>query len=211
MTSKKSKQQSGIVMLTVLLLIIMFTGLGILAVRQTTNELRSVRLYGESEQAKACAEGTLTLLISDIDPNTWANTNRTCTGTARETYQFQFDGANFPADGLITASLNLNPNCLDYLPGEPPNPYLSGRQNLTVTGYDPSNSLTAVCDGQIVFRPPYRVTPPSGNQTNVENETMEWKQFEAQSTASYGLPPGILENYPRGQATANAQMIIGPL
>ncbi len=58
--------QEGAILFVVMLLIIMFTGLGLLAMRHTRQELRSTGAYFDNMQAASLAESALAMAATDI-------------------------------------------------------------------------------------------------------------------------------------------------
>ena len=57
--------QEGAILFVVMLLIIMFTGLGLLAMRHTRQELRSTGAYFDNMQAASLAESALAMAATD--------------------------------------------------------------------------------------------------------------------------------------------------
>ncbi len=64
-------------MLMVVLLVIMFTGLGMLAIRHTRGELRSAGAFMDSAQAAAAAETAVLMVATDMRKN-WRRQNDRC-------------------------------------------------------------------------------------------------------------------------------------
>ena len=66
------KSEAGVIMLLVVLLVVMFTGLGLLAMRHTRGELRSGGAFRDSVQAESAAEAGILMVATDIRAN-WAS------------------------------------------------------------------------------------------------------------------------------------------
>jgi Tfp pilus assembly protein PilX len=89
--NRKRGKEGGLVLLMVLLLVIMFTGLGLMAMRHTQGEIRSSGAYMDSLQASALAEGALAMAVTDIKENYsfYKHENPPC-GGAYSNYMAQF-------------------------------------------------------------------------------------------------------------------------
>ena len=61
----RAEGQEGAILFIVMLLIIMFTGLGLLAMRHTRQELRSTGAYFDNMQAASLAESALAMAATD--------------------------------------------------------------------------------------------------------------------------------------------------
>jgi Tfp pilus assembly protein PilX len=206
----RTKEQSGIVLLTVLLLVVMFTGIGLMAMRHTQGELRSAGAYMDSTQAALAAEAGLTMVATDMRLN-FEDESAACVS-----YAAQFNTASwgdytaFRAGGEKTFfSPAFNPDCTTYVAGTVPLPELSGTAALAET---PVLS-NATADVVIVQERPVLAGPPPGFSSDGQNQSYDWYVFTVHSTASYGVPAsgGTNPLYVRGNAEAEARIMIGPV
>jgi hypothetical protein len=208
----RAKEQSGIVLLTVLLLVIMFTGVGLMAMRHTQSELRSAGAYLDSTQAALAAEAGLALVATDMRLNfedetdgcgsyvaqfttaTWADT------TLRSGGEKTFFSPDFMPSGS---------DCTDYGAGTVPLPSLSGAAALAETPVLSNATANVV----IVQERPVLAAPPPGFSSDEQGQSYDWYFFTVHSTASYGVPAsgGVNPVYVRGNAAAEARVMIGPV
>jgi Tfp pilus assembly protein PilX len=95
---KSRATEAGYVLIIVLLLIIMFTGLGVLAMRHTRQELRSAGAYLDATQAADLVRGALALVATDLR-------------TSSDYYEYKFletEGSDGGVDDVETYNIPLN-------------------------------------------------------------------------------------------------------
>lgn len=88
-------------MLMVVLLVIMFTGLGMLAIRHTRGELRSAGAFMDSAQAAAAAETAVLMVATDMRRN-WRRQNDRCPDSYYTAFQRAIDDEALNPDNSDT-------------------------------------------------------------------------------------------------------------
>lgn len=197
---RKRKRQRGAVLLMVLLLVVMFTGIGLLAIRHIRGEMRSAGAYRDSLQAAAIAEAAISLVATDMRLY-W---DYTCAASG-DNYSTQFHALSGSNTGLrlkFSPAFRANADCPDD-PGLIPDVELSGGSGLAKTSFF-SDSVAGVTITQDY---PVEAPPPPGFS---DDENSKFYYFNVESTATYGhkdTPSGM----ERGEAVARSRMLIGPL
>ncbi len=206
----RAKEQSGIVLLTVLLLVVMFTGVGLMAMRHTQGELRSAGAYLDSTQAALAAEAGLAMVTTDMRLN-FEDESEDCVSYAAQFNTATWDDTAFRSGGEKTFfSPAFNPDCSTYPAGTVPLPELAGTSPLAQTPVLANATANVV----IVQERPVLAGPPPGFSGDGQNQSYDWYYFSVHSTASYGVPStsgGTLPLYVRGNAEAEARVMIGPV
>lgn len=202
--------QRGTVILVVMLLVIMFTGLGLLAMRHTRLELRSTGAYLDATQAAALADGALATVATDLR-------------ISSDYYQYMFmntDYAGIPADGQpeeyqIPLSEELNPAGEEIDTDTAPQdngaiPQLTGTLAVdeTTGALYGAEALTRVKHGAPALGP-----CPPGYSCN-EEQNYAWYYFVVNATAEYG--PRVAADpahplYEQGRAEARGRVMVGPV
>jgi Tfp pilus assembly protein PilX len=197
------KRQEGTVLLMVLLLVVMFTGIGLLAIRHIRGEMRAAGAYRDSVQAAAVAEAAIALAATDMRLY-W---DYTC-DTGGYNYYTQFLGFSGTTNGLklkFSPAFRGGAECADD-PGQVPDTELSGSASLAKTSLF-SDSVSGVTIEQDY---PINAPAPPGFSSKQENQTYGFYYFNIQSSATYGhrnTPSG----YEKGEAIARSRMLIGPI
>ncbi len=203
---KKREGQRGTVILVVMLLVIMFTGLGILAMRHTRLELRSTGAYMDATQAAVLADGALAIVTTDLR-------------LSSDYYQFMF--ANSEHDGMsldggleeydIPLSEELQLTAGDA--GPPTDgviPQLSG----TLASNAETGALYGVeADTHVKHTAPALGPCPPGYSCNDE-QNYAWYYFLMNASADYGpRVAGDPEHplYESGRARARGRVMVGPI
>jgi hypothetical protein len=188
------------VLLVVLLLVIMFTGLGLLAMRHTQFELRSASSYLDSTQAASLAESAIAMVATDMRRN-WDI-------PPGNNYKTQFAAATVNSGLKLHFSPKLDPG-MDHDAGVIPDNELSGKTPLALT---PTLS-GAFSDIALEQRSPILAPPENGFSTTNDNRNYDWYYFEVRSEASYGAPltNATTALYARGRASALSRIMIGPI
>jgi Tfp pilus assembly protein PilX len=211
-TNRRQKGEEGVVLFMVILLVALFSGLGILAMRHTQGELRSANVYMDSSQAAAVAEAAIMMVATDMRRN-WRYPN----ATACVNYYTRFQQAiqsNQTNDIQIGFSdvFNNDANCANI--GTVPVAGLQGAAPLAETGGPLSNSYAAVTLTQAA---PMIAPPPPGFSSDDENRTYNWYYFTVTSRAAYGYGSSSVSptvRHPkiiRGEAVVRSHMKIGPV
>lgn len=216
----RPRQQSGLVLLTVLLLVIMFTGLGLLAMRHTTGELRSTGAYLDSTQAAAVAEAAISMVATDVRLN-WDHPPGVAGGGC-DTYlnyraQLNQNLGNSGSDAGVGTDnenirLNFSPtfdvNCASAA-GKLPDSRMSNGAPLAQT----AALGNAFADVTVFHRQPILApaTARAGyTHSSDDNLTFDWYFFEVTSKAEYGALQSV-STRAKGEAIARSRMVIGPL
>jgi len=203
----RNKQQRGMILLFVTLLVVMFTGLGLLAMRHVRAELRSAGAYMDSLQAAAAAESALAMVATDMREN-FSTSGQTCTS-----YHEQFNAAE--ENGLarfqthFSSEFDAAGTCVA---GVVPNPVLSGSPTADTTALSAAEAnVTITHDGRI------RAHSALGSEiVDDTNTTQCWYYYTTSATANYGeqatlaSDAGVTPLWVRGHAVARARMYIGP-
>lgn len=219
--------QEGAVLLIVLLLILMFTGLGLLAMRHTRQELRSAGAYKDNSQATALAEGALAMMATDLK-------------RSADYYQAQFSLADYQApssDGGVDGTeynIPLNPVLFPDVPGSycAANPTLEGCVHQLSwsseiaddtqdddDGVDPwaaSSEILHLYNDRAVttvtqFQPRIGPCPPGYSCDDEQN--YGWYIFTVEAESIYGgaYYAEANANYEKGRAVGKGRMTIGPI
>ncbi len=188
-------------LLMVLLLVILFSGLGLMAMQHTCTELRTAGAYLDNNQAAAVAEAAIAMVATDMRLY-W---DYRCNGTTA--YYSQFADATL--NQLPPYTLQFSPafdnstgdNSCPTSAGQVPDGELAGTTDFGshTTGSRASVTLT--------HGAPTCAPCPSGFSGG---DTYAWYWFTATSQATYG-PAQTAAQVIRGTATVDARMMIGPL
>ncbi len=207
------RRQEGTIMLIVMLLVLMFTGLGLMAMRHTQGELRSAGAFLDASQGAFLAEMPIIMAATDMrlnnsvlcgdDVNYTAQLRKQIVGgnpnmLLRFSPDFQIDNSGDPpaADTDCPADAGQVPGLQD----EPiaATPVL---QNMRATA--------SLSQGRLI-----QAAPPAGYSDSESNSTVGWFYFRMRSTLIYGTgdeAPGVDSSNTWGQTTARALVYIGPI
>lgn len=215
--------EEGVVLLMVILLVVMFSGLGLLAMRHVQGELRSSGAYMDSTQAAAAAEAGVMMTATDMRRNwRYPNDANQCPN-----YYAQFHTALLAGkkDGILTGFsrvFNSEDNC-DHLGGLPV-AGLRGLAPLALTAGPLTHGYATV---NLYQAAPESAPPPPGYSSDDAPRTYDWYYFTVTSRAAYGF--GGASSAPdvdtdteadteagevasvRGNAVVRAHMKIGPV
>jgi len=202
--------ERGTVLLVVILLVLMFTGLGLLAMRHTRQELRSTGAYLDSAQAGKLAEGSIALVATDLR-------------LSSDYYQFMFTSSNFEqieaGDAGVQGEQYDIP--LSDLLAEPDAgstedgqiTYLSG----TLATNDDEAALYGVVGNSRVTQGGPVMAPCPPGYSCFDEQNYGWYYFTINSTATYGPDPGNITAVPDaplyefGRARARGRVTVGPI
>jgi len=199
------------VLLVVILLVLMFTGLGLLAMRHTRQELRSTGAYMDSAQAGKLAEGALAIVATDLR-------------LSSDYYQFMFTGSNFEqieaaGDAGVQGEqydIPLSELLAEPDAGSSENGKISYLSGPLATNADEA-ALYGVAGETVVSQGgPVMAPCPPGYSCNDE-QNYGWYYFTINSTASYGPDPGSMTAapgtplYEYGRARARGRVTVGPI
>ena len=228
------KSQEGAILFIVMLLIIMFTGLGLLAMRHTRQELRSTGAYFDNMQAASLAESALAMAATDIK-------------LSSDFYRAAFSSAEF---NIIDADAGPTEDFLDVEHAIPLNPEPGLRDigthpilfGTVPVGYCADHVGTvAACVHQLSYpisgntdfddmmgiwaRTTIRQTTPKigpcpPGYSCSDEQNYGWYIFTVDATSIYGqggyqvggsaaVPDGF--NYTQGRAEARGIMTVGPI
>lgn len=190
-------------MLMVLLLVVMFTGIGLLAIRHIRGEMRSAGAYRDSLQAASAAEAALAMQATDMR----LYFDVTCDDG--ESYHTQFvEYRN--ASATRGLRLKFSPYfrggeaCVDD-PGLVPDAELSGASALARTTLF-ANSVARVTLEQDF---PIPAAPPAGfSSKQAQNYGFYYFTLESKATYGHRNAPAGME---KGEAIARSRMMIGPI
>jgi hypothetical protein len=212
-TKRRRKGEEGVVLLMVVLLVAMFSGLGLLAMRHTQGELRSANAYLDSTQASAAAEAAVMMVATDMRANwRYPNSTNTCLNYyARFQQAIQVDGLTDNITIGFSDVFNTATNC-DHR-GSVPLASLSGDAPLALTGGPLANGYADVTLFQAA---PTIAPPPPGFSSDDESRTYDWYYFTVTSRAVYGYGPSLSNAADddliiRGNAVVKSHMKIGPV
>lgn len=198
---KGSRGQQGTVMLMILLLVIMFTGLGLMAMRHTQGEVRAAGSYFDVIQAEALAISPCAFLATDLRAN-YDYPVAAIGLSSYPNYKEQF--ALNPNGGPVAFSPALDGQ--NYDAGCLPNDQLSG----TVPLADTPILGAANADVSINYGAPETAPAMAGySHSNDEGTTYAFYYFTFTSRASFG-GEGI-SSMDRGRAAARCRLWVGPL
>ncbi len=196
-------------LLMVLLLVLMFTGLGLLAMRHSQGELRSAASYADSFQATEAAEAAILMAATDMHEN-WNLVNQDCGSykyflcdtpayVGQPDIQVPFS-TRYDRDGDCTAVV--------------PEPGRNGTAPLAATGTLSTNYAQV----NITYTAAERAPSPPGysndqDNSNSQNNTVGFFYVSATSTGTYGADPtsAFAHLVPSGQAQVTSHMKIGPV
>jgi hypothetical protein len=203
---KNRAGQRGAVILVVMLLVIMFTGLGLLAMRHTRLELRSTGAYLDASQAAALADGALAIVATDLR-------------LSSDYYQFMF--TNSEHDGM-----SVDGGMEEYeIPISEELQLTSGDAGPATDGIIPQLSgtlasnaeLGAIYGTEAVTRVKHTIPAlapcPPGYSCNDE-QNYAWYYFLVNATAEFG--PRVASDpehplYESGRARARGRVMVGPI
>ncbi len=195
--------QEGTVLLVVIMLVVMFTGLGLLAMRHTHGEMRSAGAYADAQQAAVLAESGLSILTTDIKLGFRAPDAGE--GCDKKSYKAALDEWFASPDNTGAArlplSVQLDEQCESTSARQIPDPRLNGTQPLgTAPALGAGYSDVAL---EIVAEPLRAAACPGfTNNTDI----IKNYRFEVRSRASFG--PAQEGRIPKGRATARASFVL---
>jgi hypothetical protein len=188
-------------MLMILLLVIMFTGLGLMAMRHTQGEVRAAGSYFDVIQAEALAISPCTFLATDLRAN-YDYPIAAAGLSPYPTYKEQF--ALNPDGGPVAFSPALDGQ--NYAAGGLPHPQLNGTSPLA----DTPLLSAANANIDIKYGAPETAPAMAGySHSNDEGTTYAFYYFTFTSRASFG-GQGI-SSTDRGRAAARCRLWVGPL
>lgn len=200
---ERRSAQQGTVLLVVIMLVVMFTGLGLLAMRHTHGEMRSAGAYADAQQAAALAESGLSILTTDIKLGfRAAEAGDDCD---KDSYKVALDkwfadsGNTGPA--RLPLSIELDRTCVSTAEKQIPDSRLSGTEPLGIApalggGY---SDITLE-----ILEEPLRAAACPGFTNNTD--LIKNYRFEVRSRASFG--PQHAGRIPKGRATARASFVL---
>lgn len=205
-TTRADAGQRGMVLLVVMLLVIMFTGLGLLAMRHTRLELRASGAYQDAAQAAALAEGGLAIVASDLR-------------VASDYYQFMFtssDGTTATTDAGFGDEIQYTIPLSDEMQGSSDAGVTSDCTIPQLTGNLAANpeqgamygatARTCVTQGGPVLGP-----CPVGYSCD-DDQNYAWYYFTINSEAEYGAAQaGAHPLYESGKAIGRGRVTVGPI
>jgi Tfp pilus assembly protein PilX len=217
------KKEEGMVLLMVLLLVVMFSGLGLLALRHTQAELRSSGAYMDSTQAAEAAEAAVMMVATDMRRNwRYPNASNKCLN-----YYTKFQQAvenNTQEDIQIGFSdvFNTSDDC-SHIGGLPVSA-LNSSAPLALTGGSSGPSAHSLARVSLRQSAPRQAPPPPGFSSDDEARTYGWYYFTVTSRAQYGYGSAATASETdtdtqeseevvtvRGKAVVRSLMKIGPL
>lgn len=206
--ARTEKGQRGIVMLVIMLLILMFTGLGLLAMRHTQGELRAAGAYQDAAQASDAAEAAIALAATDMRLN-FDRINST--GCAN--YANQFTQATTEVDIPISFSEVFDDGSCNT--SRVPVAGLNGGAIARTAQLANMRALVVATQD----RPSIAPKPPGYSTSSDDPRTYEWYYFSVKTDAQVGQGDILTVDtddlasrmYAAGHATARARMVIGPL
>lgn len=228
--------QEGAILFVVMLLIIMFTGLGLLAMRHTRQELRSTGAYFDNMQAADLAESALAMAATDIK-------------LSSDFYRAAFSSSEYD---IIDADAGPAEEFLEVEHAIPLNPEAGKREigthpvlfDTVLGGYCAANVGTvSACVHQLSYpisgdtdfddmmgtwaRTTIRQTTPKigpcpPGYSCSDEQNYGWYIFTVDATSIYGqgrhdltVPPAAAvpnaNNYAQGRAQARGIMTVGPI
>jgi Tfp pilus assembly protein PilX len=200
------ERQEGMVLLMVLLLVLLFTGLGLLAMRHTQGELRSAASYMDSAQATEAAEAAVMMAATDMKIN-W-DRNHAC-----QNYKTRL--CDDPNNGVVRTGIPVTFSRRFDSSGScdtgVPDPGLSGAEPLAETDALSTN----YAEVNLTFAAAERAPAPPGNSNDLnsetEHQTYGWFYITATSAARFGADPTLYPMAPSGRAQVTSNMKIGPI
>jgi hypothetical protein len=191
------------VLLMVMLLVILFTGLGLLAMRHTQGELRSAASYMDSTQATEAAEAAVMMAATDMKLN-WEDNH---TGDDYKFHLCDAPLAGGPTTGISSVTFSDRYTGGDVDAGAMPDDELAGRVYLGVNGVIKTNFASVT----LTYDAAENAPAPPGFSNDLDDQTFGWFYVNTTSTATYGPDPSEYPNAPRGRAQVTSYMKIGPV
>jgi len=205
-----ARRQAGYVLLIVLLLIIMFTGFGILAMRHTQSELRSSAAYLDATQAADLVEGALALVATDLRSSSdyyqyqllAAETEATADGgVEEESYEIPLNPDLFA--GSDCGDTN-HPGCIQQLSSSSTDP--AGGP------YGEMGALYGADVKTYVAHAQPQVGPCPPGFSCFDDQNYGWYTFTVGATASYGAAHKTGSTlFGRRCAVGKGRMTVGPI
>jgi hypothetical protein len=199
--------EAGYVLIIVLLLIIMFMGFGVLAMRHTQMELRSSGAYLDAAQAADLVEGALALVATDLRSSSdyyeyqylASETTATADGGVDDgAYEIPLNEDLFNGSGCNDAA---NPSCIAYLSTLPTGGLY--REMETLYGVDVKTAVT--------HREP-EVGPCPPGFSCFDDQNYGWYTFTVDATTAYGSPgKSSTTVFELGRAVGKGRMTVGPV
>ena len=205
--------EAGYVLIIVLLLIIMFTGLGVLAMRHTRQELQSAGAYLDATQAADLVKGALALVATDLRVSSdyyefqflsSEALHDEDAGTDEATYEIplnpdQFTGAAC-TDTDTDTSASTNGGCIGYLSS--PGVYSSSALQ-PLYGVDITTAVKQEAP---------EVGPCPPGFSCFDDQNYGWYTFTVDATASYGSQhKSSTTLFELGRAEGKGRMTVGPI
>ena len=208
---RRRQGEEGVILLMVVLLVALFSGLGLLAMRYTQGELRSANAYLDATQASAVAESAIMMVATDMRSN-WRYPNESPCLNYYAGFTKAVQGGTV-ADIELGFSDRFNTDKDVCEKGKVPFANLKGEAPLAITGGPLSSSYADVTLSQDA---PVIAPPPPGFSSDDESRTFDWYYFTVTSRAQYGytwsgLSEAGEERVVRGQAVVRSHMKIGPV
>jgi hypothetical protein len=199
--------EEGVVLLLVLLLVIMFTGLGLLAMRHTQGELRSASSYMDATQATEAAEAAIMMAATDMKHN-WSATSD-CASRINYATAFLNARNSGQRDGItVPFSDRFSQTCdPDAGPELMPDPGLNGTEPLAKTDM----LSRAFAKVSLEYSTPVPAPPPPGFSTDIEGLTYCWRYVSTRSEAQFGYGATEASKVTSGNAVVSSHMKIGPV
>ena len=208
---KRRKSQEGAVLLMVLLLVVLFTGLGLMAMRHTCAELRSAGAHLDKVQAGLLAEAAISMVATDM--RLYFDVGCGGMDSYKNQFPIEFSGIDINALETETRQLKFSsvfdggdvncPTPAGQVPGILPDAHIANTVSL---------AGSTVASVEINHRRPVCAPTDAGNS---ENSTTAYYWFTVETAASYGapVPADASEEYEiiQGRAVARARMKIGPV
>ena len=199
--------EEGVVLLMVVLLVVMFSGLGLLALRHTQGEMRSSGAYLDGTQAAAAAESAIIMAATDMRKNwRYPNSANTCVNYYTRFHQALVGSTQTGIQTGFSDIFNSADNC-EHL-GTLPVDSLNGTSPTALTGGPLVHGYSSV---QLTQDAPRIAPPPPGFSSDDQARTYDWYYFTVTGRAQYGYGPDTTVSAVRGAAVVRAHMKIGPL
>ena len=211
-SKKRCEQQEGIVMLLILLLVLMFTGLGLMAMRHTRGELRTTGAYLDNLQAAALAEAAIIMTAADMRLYwDYGCKNLSDPDNPNNDIDYEYQYRNFYS-GSPDRQMSFSPafqggdpdNCTAGT-GQLPDPRLNGQLPLAIT-----ESLSFPRASVTVTHKPYECAYVMEGDSGETDRTFDYYWITVEAEADYGEP----SNAPLvslGHAKARARMYLARL
>lgn len=202
-------------LLLILLLVIMFTGLGLIAMRHTQAELYAAGAYLDNVQARSLAETAIAMLVTDLKDNharrcddnkSYISLFYENTGGQEAVIDPRFSPVfqtNDPEGSECKNEAGVIPD--PQLRGDDPDDGESLYKTVSALSYSVAN-VNVFIDGR-----PVEASPPAGFSNDRQNDTMGWYFFNLRSTARFGAPTNNSVYATDGSAVVRARVKIGPM